>query len=308
MGLLSMKDLSIAVASSRDTLSELLDDWLIAACSDPGGDGPCLLAAQEHFAAGGSRLRARICYDAGARLGLAVKEASLAAVVCELLHNASLIQDDLLDRTPTRRRAPSVWAKYGDTIAVCTGDLMLSAAYGLLADLSSTATIAEALRLVHLRTSQVIRGQAAECSRSNEPEETVYFYEQQAKGKSASLLSLALELPLLLSGHLEDLPTAHAAASSFAVAYQIADDLNDYAQDRQEGSSNLLLLLQQGDGLTFHQAGRKAIELATSRLDDAEAQAALLPKGCADTLLQYSGRLRHSITGSQTLTPVRSGD
>jgi geranylgeranyl pyrophosphate synthase len=108
--------------------------------------------------------------------------------VCELLHNASLIQDDLLDRTATRRGTPSVWIRYGDTTAVCAGDLMLSAAYCLLADLSSTALIASAIRLVHLRTSEVIFGQASESVEQAEDKNTEVYYERSARGKSASLL------------------------------------------------------------------------------------------------------------------------
>lgn len=303
-----MENSSPAMIRSTDSFADLLNDRLIAACRGSGGDEPCLRAAQEHFAAGGSRLRARICYAAATRLGLDEEAASLAATLCELLHNASLVQDDLLDRTSTRRSAPSVWARYGDTIAVCTGDLMLSAAYGTLADLSSSPVIAEALRLVHCRTSQVINGQAAECLRDSERNDTVGFYEQQAKGKSASLLSLALELPLLLAGYPKVLTIANSAASAFAVAYQVADDLKDYEQDRREGSSNLLLLLQDRDGLSLLQASQKAAELATSRLDAAEKQAALLPNRCAATLQLHAEKLRNSIQCSQTRTTVRAGD
>jgi geranylgeranyl diphosphate synthase type II len=295
--------------NSAETFSDVLDQRLVAACGIAGESGsPCLQVAREHFSAGGSRIRARICFDAGMRLGLPEEDALRAASVCELLHNASLIQDDLLDRTATRRAAPSVWARHGDTVAVCTGDLLLSAAYGSLADLSSTVLLCPALRLVHRRTSEVIHGQAAECLRKRNRQDTMFFYEQQAIGKSASLLSLALELPLLLSGHSEFLPTAHAAATQFAVAYQIADDLKDYEQDAREASPNLLLLLQVHDALPLARAQRQAIELADRRLAGAETQARSLPNRCAATLLHDAERLRESIARSPILSMAQAGD
>ncbi len=297
-----------AISFPAEAYSTLLERRLTDACRDPEGrDQVCLDAALEHFAAGGRRVRALICFHAGRCLGLDESDASLAATVCELLHNASLIQDDLLDRTTMRRGARSVWARHGDTVAVCTGDLLLSAAYGVLAQLSSTAMMGEALRLVHRRTSEVIHGQAAECLRKDKQEDTIDLYEQQAIGKSASLLSLALELPLLLSGRSECLPTAHAAASHFAVAYQIADDLEDYQQDAEEGSLNLLLLLQRLEGLSLEQARTQAMDLAAARLSTAEAHAGSLPNHCAATLLDYADRLRRSLRCGSSLAMTHAG-
>jgi geranylgeranyl diphosphate synthase type II len=289
-------------------LMKLLEIRLLAACA-PYEDATdsCIRAIRDHLEAGGARVRAGICLDAGTRLGLQESDAILAAAVCELLHNASLIQDDLLDRTATRRGAPSVWTRYGDSVAVCAGDLMLSAAYSLLSDLSLSSMIAPAIRLVHLRTSEVISGQVSEGLEQAEDENTVSYYERSARGKSASLLSLALELPLLLSGHREFGSVAHDAASNFAVAYQIADDLNDCDQDSREGSLNLLLLLTQRDGLTMEEALARAMMLSNDRLTSAETQARRLPHQCAATLLQHAARLRQSLAMPISALAARAG-
>jgi geranylgeranyl diphosphate synthase type II len=276
---------------------ELLEARLISACDAPGGSySACAQAAIEHFAAGGSRIRARICFDAGIRLGLSENDALVAATVCELLHNASLIQDDLLDRTTLRRGRPCVWVEHGDTIAVCTGDLMLSSAYGLLCELGQPTIMPSALRLVHQRTTEVILGQAAESSAQEAGTEgTLARYERLAKAKSASLLSLSLELPLLLSGHENWLTIAHEATSDFAVAYQIADDLADVLQDMQEGTLNLALLLMQYEDMTRADAVDEASRFAGLKLSAAKARACLLPNGCAAGLLHHADRLRHSL-------------
>lgn len=302
------KDLREAtIEKSIAKFPELIEARLFAACHLVGDEAsPCLHAASVHFSAGGGRVRAHICFDAGIRLGLQEADALCLATVCELLHNASLIQDDLMDRTTLRRGSPSVWVSHGDTSAICTGDLMLSAAYATLADISQATLLGPAIRLVHRRTAEVILGQAIEDQQVGQ-QSVGPFYEQQAKGKSASLLSLALELPLLFSGYAESLATAHSVASHFAVAYQVADDLDDCTQDFEAGTPNILHLLMQQDGLTMQQARGRAIDTAFKHLASAEADAERLPSGCADRLLQRATAMRDLIAGSMTPLSVTAG-
>jgi len=278
------------------TLCEMLEQHLRSACSTPTDPmNPCLLAALEHLEAGGRRVRAKICMDAGVRLGLNDLDSVCLASVCELLHNASLIQDDLLDRTPMRRAAPSIWEKYGDTVAVCAGDLMLSAAYGVVSEISMPALIGPALRLVQRRTAELILGEAAESLVQAEGADTLSCYEHLAKGKSASLLSLSLELPLLLSGNAELLEHAHRLATDFAIVYQIADDFHDFAQDAQEHSPNLLLMLMEREHLSAPDAYAAAAELAEARLASMKRDAELLPSGCAQLMVVQAEMLRATI-------------
>jgi len=258
----------------------------------------CVLAAIDHLKAGGRRVRAHICMDAGARLGLDELDSVCVAAACELLHNASLIHDDLLDRTPTRRGSPSIWEKYGDTVAVCAGDLMLSAAYDVLSEMSIPALIGPALRLVHLRTKQLILGEAAESEIHPDGADTLSCYEQLAKGKSASLLSLSLELPLLLSGNSRYQDLAHKAATDFAIVYQIADDFADFTQDAQERSPNLLLMLMERDHLSATAAHTAAMDLATIRLASMQELAESLPNGCARLMVSQAEMLRAAIAES----------
>jgi geranylgeranyl diphosphate synthase type I len=284
-------------------LYEMLERRLRAACCGSTQlTNPSVLAALDHLEAGGRRVRAHLCMDAGVRLGLTSVDCVCIASVCELLHNASLIQDDLLDRTPMRRGAPSIWERYGDTVAVCTGDLMLSAAYGVLSEISMPALIGPALRLVHLRTEQLILGEAAESEARSAGKHVVSRYEQLAKGKSASLLSLSLELPLLLSGNAEYQENAHRAATDFAIVYQIADDLADLTQDTQERSPNLLLMLMEDDGLSAPEAHAAAIALAEAQLTSMRKLTELLPNGCAQLMVDQAELLRATI--SETVQAV----
>jgi len=286
--------------------AEMIEAILIQACeAEAQASAPCLQAIRSHFAAGGGRVRARICFCAGMALGLSEADAARAAAVCELLHNASLVQDDLLDRSAVRRGEPCIWVTHGDAIAICAGDLMLSSAYALLGEISKPGLLATALRLVHLRTREIILGQALETVPKAKQEPTEAYYDRLAQGKSASLLSLSLELPLLLTNNWTHLATANRVARQFAVAYQIADDLTDFTQDMQEGTSNLVLLLIQHDGMNRTEALSAAGKIAAARLATAEASAVSLPDGCADTMLQYADSLRCSLSVTVMQSPER---
>jgi geranylgeranyl diphosphate synthase type II len=289
--------------------AEMIETIMIQAC-EAGEEvsAPCLQAILSHFAAGGGRVRARICFCAGVALGLSDADAARIAAVCELLHNASLVQDDLLDRSAVRRGEPCIWVTHGDVIAICAGDLMLSSAYALIGEISEPELLATALRLVHRRTREVILGQALETVPKAEQEPTEAYYDRLAQGKSASLLSLSLELPLLLTKNTTHLATANSVAREFAVAYQIADDITDFMQDMQEGTSNLALLLIQHDGMNRTEALSAAGKIAAARLATAQASAVSLPNGCADTLLHHADRLRRSLKVSvmRSLAKVES--
>lgn len=264
-----------------------------------------MTAIHGHLDAGGARLRARICLDAGLRLELSPADAVQLATCCELLHNASLIHDDLIDRTATRRGHPCVWVAYGVTVAVCAGDLMLSSAYAALASISKLESLRSTLNLVHKRSREVMVGQVAESTRCPISTNPFDEYQRLAIGKSASLLTLSLELPLLLAKREDMFSTAEATATQFAVAYQIADDLDDQVEDAREGCLNMVSLLEQASGLSRADAENAAATRALAALDEAIATGTTLPSGCAAVLLESAEslqlRLRAVASGSSVL-------
>lgn len=82
-------------------------------------------ALTNHFQAGGGRTRARLGLKAADALLLAPRTAIALAAAAELLHNASLIHDDLQDRSATRRGAPALWVSCSEETAICAGDLLI---------------------------------------------------------------------------------------------------------------------------------------------------------------------------------------
>jgi geranylgeranyl diphosphate synthase type II len=275
-------------------LLESLESHLLSACVTPDQpDNSCFAALRAHFAAGGARVRARICLEAGDRVGLAASDTLHLAAGCELLHNASLVQDDLLDRTQIRRGRTSIWLEFGETIAICVSDLMLSGAYASVARLTRSTALPAILSLLHERTRDVILGQAMENDKDESFASALSFYEARARGKSASLLSLPLELPLLVSGHQDAMQDARRAADCFAVAYQMFDDLEDVEQDEVPGSLNVVLLLEQRLGLPRSEARSIVVTRALQLLRSADDLSAKLPCKCATVMTA----LGHELAG-----------
>ena len=100
------------------------------------GNGTLLQQVEHHLAMHqGKLLRPRILLAAAATLGqqhLASRRTLLLAVCVEMLHNASLLHDDVIDRSPSRRNQPSVNARWNNAVAVLVGDYHLAKIMELL--------------------------------------------------------------------------------------------------------------------------------------------------------------------------------
>ena len=265
-------------------------------------DHSVVRAALHHFAAGGSRVRARLCLQVSDKLNLATHDAITLATICELLHNASLIHDDLIDRAPLRRGVPSVWAAFDDATALCAGDLLLASSFGLVGELACDGLLAAVLSLVQRRTREIILGQALELSSAPE---TLAAYETLAIGKSAALLSLPLELPILLSGNLQHLDGAYRSASTFAVAYQMLDDLDDYEEDRRNGALNAVAVAMRMDHSDYASACAFVCDRAQLLLQRSVESASGLPMDSGVPMIEHAGRMRGALQAHRQ-APVES--
>ena len=275
-----------------------VESAMLRACAgSPESSNPVLLAVQYHLSRPGHFLRGRLCLEACARLGVSAENAILAATVCELLQNASLLQDDLMDRSPMRRGQGSVWSQFGDGVAICAGDLMLAAAYASLPLITPATLLAEVVRLVHARTRDLICGQAEDLQTAAATA-SMDRYRQTAVAKSAPLISLALELPLTLAGLGSACMLARKVAAAFAVAYQIVDDLDDVTEDERAGCMNVVPILMAADALCPAEAKRVASVRAEEHLDGVIALAKGLPEGCAAVLTDHATHLRAQLSGA----------
>ena len=228
-----MNSSSRSKASQKRITYQDCEEFLLSVVS---GNQP----AHYHLMTGGSRIRMRVCLDMSLCLGLNDEDAMRLASAVELLHNASLIHDDIQDGDSLRRGQSAVWVKFGTNLAICTGDYLIARAFGTLANISSPNVLPQLLEATQNAVSVTIEGQNADLTAKEHISSP--NYESIAEKKAGPLLALALELPLISSGRLTEIPTAKHAASSLAIAYQILDDIKDSVEDAKLGRPNLLNL------------------------------------------------------------------
>jgi geranylgeranyl diphosphate synthase type II len=197
--------------------------------------GPASSAGTYQVRSGGSLLRARLALASGKAFGTSQNYRVGAAAACELVHNASLVHDDLLDRDETRRDAPSVWKQYGDGVALCAGDLLLCAAFGVAADLENPNESRLLSQHLASRTGRIIVGQSVEIAQpGNQALPTFRAYLDATTAKTAPLIELPLITGAVAGGADSDTQSCiREFASAIGLAYQIIDDLDDLSSNRQ---------------------------------------------------------------------------
>jgi len=264
----------------------MLDLVMVATKPEEQAVPATIKAAQYHLEAGGQRVRAKLALHACQCLGIKTEDAVRIAAAVELLHNASLVHDDLQDDEKIRRGLPTVWAAYGKDVAICTGDILLSAAYGALSEVSNPKLIPLLLRRVHERTAEVIQGQCSELSAKDCAITSLSQYESIVIGKSGALLSLPIELAFIAAGRENWTKRIQEAAHTFGVGYQMVDDLEDVKIDAEKHNMNIVLVLQaSGDGQHAH---KLAVKFAQQYLDRAIRLAESLPDDSGSLLSEFA--------------------
>jgi geranylgeranyl diphosphate synthase type II len=195
---------------------------------------PPLLAQALNYAVfpGGARVRPKICKAVAlANNSSDVGLANAAASAIELLHCASLVHDDLpcFDDATQRRGTPSVHAKFGERIAVLTGDALIVAAFQTLATHAIHAVRTERVPLVTAIVARgvgaphgICAGQAWECERSVD-------LSRYHRAKTGALFVAATCAGAAAAG-VDPGPWVNLGAS-IGEAYQVADDIKDAISD-----------------------------------------------------------------------------
>ena len=200
---------------------------------------PGLVAAvgNEALAAGGKRLRPLLVFLSTPR----GRQPSLAAgVAVELVHMATLVHDDLIDRAHFRRGKAAAWSVSGADAARATGDYLFARAF---AELSATGDV-EAVQALADATLALARGEALQRTQTNDPSTTVAAYIERCALKTGALFEAACRLG----------GGSGQYGIALGVAFQIADDVLDCSgttietgkiagTDLRDGTPTLPLLL-----------------------------------------------------------------
>ncbi len=175
----------------------------------------------------GKRIRPRLCLWSCAAVGGDPARALPAAVALELLHNFTLVHDDIQDRSPTRRHRPAVWALWGEAQGINVGDALFTLAQlALLRTEGEPALVLELVRRFNQVTLQICEGQYLDLAHEGDVDWTVEGYLEMIRRKTGVLIELACELGARIGGG----TGAQVAAlgrygRALGRAFQLRDDL-----------------------------------------------------------------------------------
>jgi geranylgeranyl diphosphate synthase type I len=147
------------------------------------------------------------------------------AVAVELVHNFSLVHDDVIDRDRERRHRATVWTVWDDTTAILAGDAMLSLAHEVLADADSPYE-RQAQKALAAATRAVIRGQAEDVAFEQRGDVGLEECLAMAGGKTGALLAVSASIGAILAGApAETVRAFDTFGAEVGLAFQIVDDL-----------------------------------------------------------------------------------
>jgi geranylgeranyl pyrophosphate synthase len=216
--------LGAVLAAGGPELARLLERTELRLAEVAEAAGPELSRhATGTLSAGGKRLRPMLvflCAD-----GDSDERLVAAAAAVELLHMATLVHDDVLDRAPLRRGRPTVFAEGGRLAATATGDLLFSRAFAELAAAGSE----DAVRALSAASSALARGELMQREDAWSDDVTQERYLERCRLKTASLFEASCRLGALFGGR----PRLAAALGCFGervgLAFQMLDDVLDVA-------------------------------------------------------------------------------
>ncbi|HCT81268.1 MAG TPA: dimethylallyltranstransferase [Micromonosporaceae bacterium] len=172
----------------------------------------------------GKALRPALVLLAAESVGGSAATALPAAIAVELVHNFSLMHDDVMDGDVTRRHRPTVWSVFGVGSAILTGDALLALAFEILAA-SGHAQAGEGTRMLSAAVADLLDGQGEDLVFEGRHDVTVAECLGMARKKTAALLQCSVGLGALFGdGTAAQVAHLRTFGAKLGLAFQIADD------------------------------------------------------------------------------------
>jgi geranylgeranyl diphosphate synthase type I len=197
----------------------------------------------------GKRVRPLVVLMACRAAGGDPQNALPAAAAVELLHNFSLIHDDIEDRSPTRRHRTTLWHWVGEAQALNAGDTMFTLARLALLGLRHTGVLPERLLdaqgLFDATCRHLTEGQYLDISFETRTDVTLDEYLTMIAGKTAALLAVSAQLGAMTAGA-DDITAGHywRFGHELGLSFQVQDDIlgiwGDEAQTGKSAASDIL--------------------------------------------------------------------
>ncbi|MDA8234018.1 MAG: polyprenyl synthetase family protein [Clostridia bacterium] len=193
---------------------------------------PLLSETSAHLLnAGGKRLRPAFAILAGKAYNFEREKLLPIAVALELIHMASLVHDDVIDASPTRRGIPTVKARWGNQISMHTGDYLFAKALILISQYSNPM-ISSVLSDVSVKMCE---GEIQQIISSFDVRQGVKDYFYRIKRKTALLISASCQCgALAVDAPMEVVKALGLYGHHLGMAFQIGDDILDLVADQKK--------------------------------------------------------------------------
>lgn len=269
----------------------------------------------------GKRVRPLIVLLVAEACGAQWLRAVPAAAAVELVHNFSLVHDDIEDHSPARRGRPTVWQLHGVPMAINAGDALFAISNQSILDAISNndpEIVVRAASCLHSACLALTAGQFLDMSYEKRLDLTVDDYWPMIEGKTAALISAAAEIGAILAGAEEEAVRLYGVfGRKLGLAFQVLDDIlgvwgdesrtgKSTASDLVDGKRSLPVLFGLGKRAEF--ARRWAA--SPIRAEDTPAVAELLK---AEGAYAYSVEQAEFLTGAalealRSAQPVARGE
>ena len=196
----------------------------------------------------GKRIRPLLVLLSSAACGANWQSALPAAAAVELVHNFSLVHDDIQDNSDKRRGRPTTWVKWGMPMAINVGDALFVMSNQAIMDLKENhppEAVGKAAEILHNTCLDLTRGQFLDMSYEERNDLSVEDYWPMVSGKTAALLSACCHIGALLGGADEAGQDSYRAFGQYlGLAFQVQDDIlgiwGDEALTGKSAASDLI--------------------------------------------------------------------
>jgi len=216
------------------------------------------------ISSGGKRLRPALLLMICGALGFRGEQRFNLAAVVEFIHTATLLHDDVVDESTLRRGRATANESFGNPASVLVGDFLYSRAFQMMLD----AHDVRVMEILAEATNVIAEGEVMQLMNMHDPELDEPAYVQVIRSKTAKLFEASARLGAVLAGATPQMEqTCAEYGQALGTAFQVIDDVLDYAGEAAEMGKNL------GDDL---REGKVTLPLIAAMRRGTEAQRTLI--------------------------------
>ena len=185
---------------------------------------------------GGKRLRPLLSVLASRAMNIDNNDHHTLAAIIEFIHTATLLHDDVVDESTLRRGRETANAIFGNQASVLVGDFLYTRSFQMMVSLQRMRVMS----ILSEATNQIAEGEVLQLMNCNDPQTSEQRYFDVIYGKTARLFEAATQLAAVLTEQPEPVEQAmQNYGKHLGTAFQLADDILDYAAEAGEMGKNV---------------------------------------------------------------------